>query len=204
MKSLDLKNQKFGKLLVLSINRIENNGSYNKTYWNCVCDCGNEKITDTGLLRSGRCKSCGCLLKIASNKEEDRNKAVIKNLFNSSIRKRSKKIGLEYNISIEYFTELINKSCHYCGIEHSNSLKDRLWSSRKGGKKYNYVVSDYVLVFNGIDRIDSDKGYITGNVVPCCKYCNSAKNIMSDFEFKNFISRIYNHYINPNNIKLTN
>jgi hypothetical protein len=56
-KKLNLMGQRFGKLVV-----IESAGSHNrKTWWKCKCDCGNEKIVDTGSLRSGNTKSCGCM-----------------------------------------------------------------------------------------------------------------------------------------------
>ena len=76
-KKLDLINQRFGKLLVVSLNRVEDKEKFKYIYWNCMCDCGKVKITHTWLLRSGRCKSCGCLLKIASNKEENRELAIM-------------------------------------------------------------------------------------------------------------------------------
>lgn len=187
----DLINKKFGNLLVLSKNDTINKN--NRTYWNCVCDCGNEKITHTNLLTSGRCKSCGCLQKIAHNKEPDREKAIIKIIFLNSIKKRSKKINLPYDISIEYFSDLIKKPCYYCGIEHSNYAKDRNYH---GTKKY--VTSDTIVYYNGVDRIDSSLGYLTDNVVPCCRSCNCAKNTMSDVVFKEFITRVYNFYCNVN------
>jgi hypothetical protein len=31
------------------------------TRWNCVCDCGNEKLINAGSLTSGNTRSCGCL-----------------------------------------------------------------------------------------------------------------------------------------------
>ena len=52
-------------------------------------------------------------------------------------------------------------------------------------------LSDYVLKCNGIDRIDSSKGYTVENSVPCCKYCNTAKNTMSVDEFLKWIGRVY-------------
>ena len=58
--AIDLKGQKFGRLLV-----IERKGSNERkrALWLCKCDCGNEKIVIGDLLRNGHVKSCGCLLK---------------------------------------------------------------------------------------------------------------------------------------------
>lgn len=44
-------------------------------------------------------------------------------------------------------------------------------------------LSDHVLKCNGIDRVDSSKGYTVENSVACCKYCNTAKNTMTESEF---------------------
>lgn len=55
---IDLTGQRFGRLVVL--HRVENSPS-GATRWLCRCDCGNEKITTTHLLRGGHTKSCGCL-----------------------------------------------------------------------------------------------------------------------------------------------
>lgn len=33
----------------------------NRTYWNCICSCGGNKVADYWNLVSGRTKSCGCL-----------------------------------------------------------------------------------------------------------------------------------------------
>ena len=47
--------------------------------------------------------------------------------------------------------------------------------------------------FNGLDRVDSNGEYTIDNVVPCCRYCNYAKNNMSIEEFKNHITKIYKY-----------
>ena len=188
-KYKNLIGQKFNKLLVLSENRIENN----KTYWNCVCDCGNEKITHTSLLTQDKCKSCGCSRHDESyNREPNREYAIIKRLYSHMIKKRSKKMNFEYDININEFEKIIKSNCYYCGLENSNFASDRLYSVING-KEYKYNISDIIFRFNGIDRIDSNKGYLMDNVVPCCRYCNSAKNDMSVIDFKKFISRIYKY-----------
>ena len=54
---IDLKGQKFGKLLV-----IEESGRKRKeAVWKCVCDCGKTINVNSYSLRNGKTKSCGCL-----------------------------------------------------------------------------------------------------------------------------------------------
>ena len=44
---------------------------------------------------------------------------------------------------------------------------------------------------NGIDRIDSNIGYIKENCVSCCWTCNKMKNNFSQKEFLEKINKIY-------------
>lgn len=62
-------------------------------------------------------------------------------------RNKSQKRGMGFDLPLETFHSLIDGACHYCGDA--------------GG---------------GIDRIDSDKGYVVGNTVSCCWTCNAMKN----------------------------
>lgn len=55
-KLIDLTGQEFGILTVL--NRAPS--KQRKTYWHCRCRCGNEIDVESGNLRMGRTKSCGC------------------------------------------------------------------------------------------------------------------------------------------------
>ena len=55
--SMDLTGKKYGLLTVLS----EAERRKKKRRWNCLCDCGNEKVVDQWALTSGMTKSCGCL-----------------------------------------------------------------------------------------------------------------------------------------------
>lgn len=58
MKALDLRNLKFGRLLVIALAKEKHLGI---RVWQCLCDCGNEKFAITKTLRNGRTRSCGCL-----------------------------------------------------------------------------------------------------------------------------------------------
>jgi hypothetical protein len=59
MKPPNILGQRFGRLVVL-----ERKGSdiFSKALWECKCDCGKTTQTTTSLLRSGKTKSCGCLV----------------------------------------------------------------------------------------------------------------------------------------------
>lgn len=65
---LDLRGQRFGRLLVLdkAPNVTKNGRSY--TAWLCKCDCGTEKIVRTNTLRQGGTQSCGCLAREVHSK----------------------------------------------------------------------------------------------------------------------------------------
>ena len=54
----------------------------------------------------------------------------------------------EFNLTQEYFTAVIDSPCIYCGSHDE---------------------------VNGIDRIDSNRGYTEDNSVPCCAMCNKMK-----------------------------
>lgn len=58
---VDITNKIFGKLKAISINEEvtikKNNG---RTYWNCLCECGNLCIYSLSTLQRGDAISCGC------------------------------------------------------------------------------------------------------------------------------------------------
>lgn len=58
-KIINLKGQKFGRLIVLSFSYMQNH----RSYWLCKCDCGNVKNIYSGDFKNGHTKSCGCLKK---------------------------------------------------------------------------------------------------------------------------------------------
>jgi hypothetical protein len=86
-----------------------------------------------------------------------------------SVRWHSQKVGRKFNLTFSYYKEIISLPCYYCGGE-------------------------LPVVGSGLDRIDSNKGYIKGNVRPCCKVCNIAKNSMSESEFKAWLQHAFKHW----------
>ena len=60
MKMINLLGQVFGRLTVKA--RLPN-GNFREVRWECLCTCGNITNVSTNLLRRGKTKSCGCLMR---------------------------------------------------------------------------------------------------------------------------------------------
>lgn len=58
-KRIDLTGKNFGRWTVIDEAAIS---SWKVIKWNCVCSCGNKGIVQSGALKNGSSRSCGCLL----------------------------------------------------------------------------------------------------------------------------------------------
>ena len=174
MKVIDLTGQKFERLTV--IKRSYPNKDYGKAMWLCKCECGIEKIICGCNLRNGRIKSCGCLLRENRGKKISPGLASIRQVI-SCYKRNAKRRGFEYNLTEEQFKEITQQDCYYCGEKPNNIQK----AYHNNG--------DYT--YNGIDRIDNNKGYTIDNVVSCCFTCNRAKDKHTVKEFYGWIEKVY-------------
>ena len=89
----------------------------------------------------------------------------------------------EWKLSLKEYSNLIHQNCFYCG---SSPTTDNIWnksSKRKGDSE--------LIAINGIDRVNSDKGYVLENCVPCCPCCNSMKSDLPAEQFLKQINKIY-------------
>lgn len=57
----DLTGQRFGKLVVIGVNKDRDERG--RVVWDCVCDCGGHALVPSGQLKNGYRKSCGCLIR---------------------------------------------------------------------------------------------------------------------------------------------
>lgn len=165
-----------------------------KVAWVCQCQCEKKtiKVVQSRNLKQGLSKDCGCgRLKTISEKadkkihQRDNNNNIIlkrcsrcqqwlsldnfwknkcqkdgycgecKNCQNTAkenryniYKKNAKKRGLEFQLSKDEFYLMTSQPCYYCG-----DIKN----------------------YSGIDRVDSSKGYVLNNCVPCCEICNKMK-----------------------------
>ena len=93
-------------------------------------------------------------------------------------KRHAKDRELEWSLTEEQVVELTKQDCYYCGVKPNNISKSAIYNG-----SYTY---------NGLDRVDNNKGYTIDNVVPCCKKCNTIKGNLTLQEFKELINKIYN------------
>lgn len=86
--------------------------------------------------------------------------------------------GLEFAMTMEQHKILSKNKCYCCGTLPSSYNKYlKIDGSRRSGNENisKEAVSRAWVEANGIDRIDSTKGYTLGNIAACCYDCNVAK-----------------------------
>jgi hypothetical protein len=171
MKSKDLTNLKFNNLTAIKIveKPSDKKSKQRSTWWLCKCDCGNEKIVRSTELLRGDTKSCGCGRKYENSHNYKGIGKLAQSKF-SHIKYGAIKRNLEFTITIEYVWNLFerqNGRCYYTNKEIE--LRTRNSGSMTAS----------------LDRIDSSKGYIEGNVIWVHKDINIMKNV---FEHEYFVN----------------
>jgi hypothetical protein len=150
----DMVGIRYGRLIVDSLDCRDSKTSI----WNCICDCGNKCKVKLGRLRNGTTKSCGCYqseCRVANNRTHGMSLSKEYELMWAA-KYRAKKKGLEFNI--DAYDVIIPEVCPYLGIKIEN------------GTLGNHDASP------SLDRIDSSKGYIKGNVEIISWKANQIKN----------------------------
>lgn len=141
---------------------------------NCRCSCGTVKVVSLNSLRMKNTMSCGCLnIERASRKrlsDEDR----VKNSLIQEYKNSAKQRGLIYDLSPETLFSKVHENCTYCGNPPS--------------KPHRECES---FLYNGLDRIDNEIGYVESNITPCCFFCNKMKGVLSVEDFMKHINKIW-------------
>lgn len=163
--------ERFGTIVVTN-QYYQKSGNLKVDY---VCDCGTHTIAKS----YSKVKIQKMCLKCRKTNSHRINTATSFNMVFREYVRSAKLRGLCFNLTKEQIFGLTQQSCFYCGAEPSNVMRP----SAKGGS----------YVYNGIDRKDSNMGYIMENVVSCCKKCNNAKWDLSTADFLNHIKKVYSH-----------
>jgi hypothetical protein len=142
--------------------------------WICSCACGDITTVLASNLtrRKSGTKSCGCTNKYKTKDPGVSAKRSVLSRYKFSARERD----FEWGLSDVDFECLTQSACQYCGCAPA------MVSTNPG--------DNGSFVYNGIDRVNNTKGYVLGNVVPCCQKCNQAKLTYSVSDFLTWARRV--------------
>jgi hypothetical protein len=87
----------------------------------------------------------------------DQKQAALRRQFHA-YRCSARKRHLSFDLDLVDLERITSQPCHYCGAAPDH-------------------------IYSGIDRVDNEKGYVKGNMVPCCAKCNFMKGQMDVDEF---------------------
>lgn len=180
--------QKYGKLTVVE---YDCKPQMRHRWW-CICECGTRKSIQENHLKTGNTKSCGCL-----HRRRGKDSPFFKGfgdipLDYFSIVKRNSKGGGKLNRSSKEFSITIEdmwnqflsqgKKCALTGLEigFDGTSKER---KRKETSKSTA----------SLDRIDSTKGYVKGNIQWIHKDVNIMKNDLDVNQFIEYCSLIHEY-----------
>ena len=162
MKKLDLKDCKYGRLLVT--NEAPNvNG---RTAWECICDCGKKVVVTTHSLRRGNTKSCGCLAKETASKNYTTH-------------------GAGYEPWIAQWRAMVRRTTNPKDVAYEHYVLTKKLTIDDDFVANPWAFYEEIGEFPGkgytIDRIDNEKGYIKGNL----RWVTQAENNMNKSLYKN-------------------
>lgn len=194
MKSnIEVKNnEKYGEWTVIDQTPMKSN--FGNVYVLCKCTCGTISKIMRCRLKDGKTKGCK---KCSSSRNKQAlgkgkhkgcgevSKEIFKRIKRHSQDRRRKDISkMPFTITIEYIWDLYVKQKGICAI---SGLP--LMLHLKGKKVTSHDYFSYVTA--SLDRIDSNIGYIPGNVQWVHKWVNIMKNSMSDEQLKYICQTIY-------------
>jgi hypothetical protein len=179
---LNLIDTKFGKFTVKS--RIGSSGDCGKQaiYWKCECECGETRNYSTAAINSKKFKSCGCFLKSKERKRASKNWKGYQDIQGKLwyiIQKGAIDRKLEFTIKIEEVWDLYIKQDRKCALSKLPIIFPA--SLREYGTA-------------SLDRIDSSKGYITGNVQWVHKDINQIKWNLDELYFVQLCKLVSENY----------
>lgn len=166
---IDLTGEKFHRLTALYVSeRAVRPGHVGTvTFWMCKCDCGNEKAVRASSLRRGLTRSCGCLQKEAVRASSKGCGEILQYYWSRTIRGAALR-NLEFTITIEEAWDLFLLQERRCALSGRLLLFGSQKTQHRKEHRNNQTAS--------LDRIDSDLGYVPGNVCWVHKDFNSLKS----------------------------
>lgn len=178
MEKYDLLNKKFN--CWTAIKETDKRRGDGSVVWLCMCDCGVVGEIPATSLINGKTKSCGCIRKSRKGRHYNwQGYEEISRSYWKSIEKKAILRNYRFEITMEYMWQLYlqqNRKCALSGLDIEFNIGDK--DTRKHSAS--------------IDRIDSQQGYIVGNVQWVHKDINKMKQNFPEDKFINYCGIIYN------------
>ncbi len=183
-KYRDLSGEIFGRLLVIKELGL---GRGNCMMYLCKCNCGGPEFirdhkTSRSQLLHAKILSCGCYqTELMQNRHKgvgDIGKEVTRKILVGAASR-----NIPFNVSIDYLWKLFlqqKKKCAITGVDLNFKI------SQKKGRETKRTAS--------LDRIDSSKGYVEGNVQWVHNNINVMKWKMSSNEFVDWCYKVIRNY----------
>lgn len=179
----DLTGRKFGELTV--IKKSDRMTKWRGTLWECECSCGGKVIVSSNALTSGNNTTCKNKNIHTNNGKliSDLRTGEIPNSHINAIKQNAIKRNIKYSLTSDYLWNIFlsqNRRCVLSGIE-------LFFTKNNNTSKYRKETTA------SLDRIDSSKGYVKGNVQWVHKDINKMKLNKSDKEFIELCKICYLH-----------
>lgn len=152
------------------------------------CKCGTEKTFALSYLKYGQARSCGCYRRskeACSIKATFDDACSIRDIY-KDYEKKAENREINFNLSLLEFESFLFKNCYYCDLAPSNTHTH----------KSKYIKRE--MKYNGIDRLDNNRGYELDNCVTCCKICNRTKSSFKADDFKIWLNNLAVNYLKNN------
>lgn len=144
----NLAGQKFGKVTVLSFDKIKNN----RSYWICQCDCGKVFSRRSDIIKRKDVKSCGCYKKENNKTIGIKHGDCKRNKINPIYRIWQGMKDRCYNKNNPNNVHWLGRGIKMCDEWKNNYLEFKKWAIENGYKKG-----------LSIDRIDVNGNYEPNN-----------------------------------------
>lgn len=129
-----------------------------------------------GIYFRSDCKTCNQEKRVTTKNQTPY--SYLNKLF-TQLKSSRRNSGIEWDIEIEYINSIWDKQEGKCALSGINMT----W--HRGGGKTDYACS--------IDRKDSDKGYVVGNIQLVCKTVNFMKSTLNDAQLYWWCKNIVEH-----------
>lgn len=187
-----LKGRRFGHLVTLEVVRTI---GVKAVRWKCKCDCGNIVSPLQYRLLHGETKSCGCTrqcLNQGAAHNSFRGYGELGSQYVTILKNGAKRRKHEFLIDVKYMWELFVKQNRRCALTNLPIVLSSQQNRRRG-----------IPQTASLDRIDSSKGYIEGNVQWVHKDVNRMKQHFSEQRFVEVCTLVMEHQLRLQNARLT-